>query len=96
MAAYLIAFVKIKDATKFQEYAAAAGPTIAAAGGAVVARGKVVEMLAGELNVDSSLVAKFDSVEAAKAWYQSADYQALIGLRDQALSATFTLIEEPN
>lgn len=96
MAAYLIAFVKIKDATQFQEYAAAAGPTITAAGGTVVARGKIVEMLAGSLNADASLVAKFDSVETANAWYQSADYQALIGLRDQALSATFALIDEPN
>ena len=95
MAAYLIAFVKINDPTKFQEYAAAAGPTIAAAGGSVVARGKVMDMLAGNLNADASLVAKFASIAAAQAWYQSPEYQALISLRDQAVTPTFVLIEEP-
>jgi uncharacterized protein (DUF1330 family) len=94
MAAYFIAFAKIKDPAKMTQYAQAAGPTIAAAGGTVVARGKFVEALAGNMSADSSLIAKFDSATAARAWYQSADYQKLIPLRDEALTATFVVIEE--
>lgn len=96
MAAILVAIAKIKDAAKLQEYSAAAGPTITAAGGSVVTRGKVKAVLAGSFDADSTLVAKFADVDAAKAWYQSPAYQALIPLRDQAITATFLLLEEPS
>jgi uncharacterized protein (DUF1330 family) len=96
MAAILVAIAKIKDPTKLQEYSSAAAPTISAAGGSIVTRGKVKAMLAGSLEADSTLVAKFADVEAAKAWYQSPAYQALIPLRDQAMTATFLLLEEPS
>lgn len=95
MAAYLIAFAKIKDASKLQEYAAAAAPTIIAAGGTVVGRGKLKATLAGSLDVDSGVIAKFPTVAAAHDWYQSPAYQALLPLRDQALAPTFVVLEEP-
>jgi uncharacterized protein (DUF1330 family) len=95
MAAYLIAHAKIKDQAKLQEYAAAAGPTLAAFGGAPVARGKVAAVLAGQHDGHTALVAKFPDVQSAKNWYNSPAYQALIPTRDQGMEPTFVLIEEP-
>jgi uncharacterized protein (DUF1330 family) len=95
MAAYLIAHAKIKDPAKLQEYAAAAGPTLAAFGGAPVARGKVAAVLAGQHQGDTTLIVKFPDVQSAKNWYNSPAYQALIAIRDQAIEPTFVLLEEP-
>lgn len=96
MAAYFIGFAKVKDAAKAQEYSAKAGPTVVASGGAVVGKGKLAAMLAGQFDANSCLIVKFASVDAAKAWYNSDAYQALIALRDEAITSTFMLIEEPN
>ena len=96
MAAYLMAFVTVTDAAKMQEYAAMAVPTIAAAGGSVVTRGKVVKTLAGSFSADSCLIVKFANAAAAQAWYDSPAYQAAVPLREQALKPNFVLIEEPS
>lgn len=96
MAAYLIAHVKVKDAQKMQEYGAQAGATFAPFGGTPLARGKVVEVLAGSHAGQAALIAKFPDAKAAHDWYHSAAYQALVPLRDQALEPTFVVIEEPS
>ncbi len=96
MAAYFIGFAKLKDAGKAQEYSAKAGPTIGPAGGSLVGRGKLAEVLAGQFDANSCLIVKFASVDAAKAWYNSPAYQVLVPLRDEAINSTFVLIEEPS
>ena len=96
MAAYFIGLAKVKDATKAQEYSSKAGPTVLDAGGTVVGRGKLAGVLAGHLDASSCLIVKFPSVEAAKEWYNSPSYQALVPLRDEALDATFLVVEEPS
>ncbi len=95
MAAYVIAFVKVKDPQKMQEYAAQAGGTFAAFGGTPMIRGKVVEVLAGTHGGQASLTIKFPDAKSAHDWYHSPAYQALIPLRDQAAEPTFFVVEEP-
>lgn len=94
MSAYLIAFAKVKDPARVQEYSSAAGPTVVAAGGAVVTRGKV-RSIAGGFSADSCLVVKFQDAGALEAWYRSPAYQALIPLRDQVMDPNFLVLEEP-
>lgn len=96
MAGYLVAFVTVKDAALMQEYAAAAAPTLAAAGGSVVTRAKFKASLAGSFSAESCLIVKFPTAAAAQAWYDSSAYQALIPLRDRALQPNFVLLEDPN
>lgn len=95
MPALMIALVTIKDAAKMQQYSAAAGPTIVAAGGVILGRGKRVATLCGEVSPDATLVARFPSADAARGWYDSPAYQALIALRDEAMTASFYVLEEP-
>lgn len=94
MAAYLIALVKATDPARLGEYSAAAGPTVIAAGGEIVSRGKI-HSLAGNFRADACLIVRFADVKAAQDWYQSPAYQALIPLRDEVMEPNFLLLEEP-
>ena len=94
MAAYLVAFAKVKNAARLPEYASAAGQTLAAAGGTVVTRGKV-RALVGGFAADTCLVVKFPDAAAVEAWYRSPQYQKLAPVRDEVMDPTFFLLEEP-
>jgi uncharacterized protein (DUF1330 family) len=94
MAAYLIAFAKVKNANRLPEYSSAAGPTLRAAEGSIVTRGKA-RSLVGGFSADSCLIVKFKDAAAIEAWYGSHEYQALIPLRDEAMDSNFLVLEEP-
>src|SRR5271155_2383672 len=94
MAAYLIAFAKVKNANRIPEYSSAAGPTLGESGGSVVTRGKV-RSLVGGFSADSCLIVKFKDAAAIEAWHGSAGYQALIPLRDEVMDSNFLVMEEP-
>ncbi|MSQ66719.1 MAG: DUF1330 domain-containing protein [Gammaproteobacteria bacterium] len=94
MAAYLIAHATVINAANLPEYATAAAATFAPFGGAPLARGKVVEVLAGSHTAQSALIVKFPDAKSAHAWFHSPAYQALIPLRNTALEVTFVVIEE--
>ena len=76
MTAYVIIHVTIKDPEKVKEYAAIAGPTVAAAGGDFVSAGEVADALAGQHGYDKAIVIKFPDKATAQAWYKSDEYQA--------------------
>jgi len=85
MAAYFIAQYVVNDRKLYREYQAAAAPTISAAGGEVVAFDVAAETLEGTPPGPQTVILKFESTEAAKAWYKSPAYQAIVG---QRLTAT--------
>ena len=95
MPAYLMVVAKMKNQEKYQEYAAGARPTVASHGGKIVARGAVKDTLAGDLSGDIALCIEFADADAARAWYQSPEYQAIVPIREQALDAQFLLVEAP-
>ena len=95
MAAFFVATATIKDAEKYQQYGAGAGPTIIAHGGELVIRGKVDKALAGSAGHQTVAVARFPSMEALEGWYQSNAYQALIPLRDAAVDMNLVSYSEP-
>ena len=85
MAAYFIAQYQVNDAALYAEYGAGAGPTGAQYGGEVLVFDVAAETMEGVSPGPQTVVIKFESTEAAKAWYESAEYQAVVGKR---LSAT--------
>lgn len=93
MAAYFIAQYVVKDPDLYREYQAGAGPTIQASGAELIAFDVAAETVEGTPPGPQTVVIKFDSTEAAKAWYESADYQAVVGKR---LAATegFAIISQ--
>ena len=95
MTAFFVARAEIKDPAKFQEYGQKAGPTLQHYGGEFVARGKLAVVLTEGSAPPVTAVARFKDTETAKAWYQSAEYQALIPLRDEAADITIAVYEDP-
>ena len=81
MAAYFVAQYVVKDPKLYREYQAAAAKTIAASGGEVVSFDVAAETMEGAPPGPQTVIVKFGSSEAAKAWYQSPEYQAALPKR---------------
>jgi uncharacterized protein (DUF1330 family) len=84
MAAYQVSICKITAATPaLMEYIGKAAPILAAYGGKYIVRGAADTVLEGEaLKGVSVIVSEWPSIEAAKEFYNSPDYQSIKGLRD--------------
>jgi uncharacterized protein (DUF1330 family) len=74
MSAYVIANVEVSDPEQYKGYQALSPGAIAAAGGEFIVRGGATQVLEGEFQPARTVVIKFASVAAAKAFYDSALY----------------------
>jgi uncharacterized protein (DUF1330 family) len=80
MAGYFVANYTITNQAGYQEYLAAVGPSLEAHGAEriIVDRGsELLEGSAGQVTV----VLRFATKDAAMAWYESPEYQAIKHLR---------------
>jgi len=93
MPAYFIAQYVVNDPKLYREYQTGAGATIRAAGGEVVAFDVAAESIEGTPPGPQTVIVKFESAEAAKAWYRSPEYQAVVGKR-LASTRGFALIAQ--
>jgi uncharacterized protein (DUF1330 family) len=75
-AGYIIAIVDVTDLDKYKAYAADAGPATLKYGGKYLARGGPFEVLEGSFSGKRFVVLEFESVEKAKTFYHSPEYQA--------------------
>ncbi len=93
----LVVLGKLKSGKEevFAEYAAAAGPMLIAGGGTPVARMKTIEQLKGQDGPQMIAMMSFDSAEAVKAVFDSAEYKAIVPKRDAAFEHLTLLITEP-
>ena len=80
----------------YGEYQAGAGPTLAAAGGELVSFDVGAETVEGTPPGPQTVIIKFESTEAAKAWYNSADYQAVVGKRLEATEGYAVISQSMN
>jgi uncharacterized protein (DUF1330 family) len=96
MAVYFVAQYVVKDPKLYAEYQAAGAPTIAAAGGEVVAFDVAAETIEGTPPGSTTVIVKFESSEAAKAWYESPEYQAALPKRLAATEGHAVLSQSMN
>ncbi len=89
---YVITRVDVTNPEAYALYAAAATRVIAAHGGRALARGGRYEALEGTARA-RNVVLEFDSYEAARAYFYSADYQAARALREGAAEMEMVLVE---
>ncbi len=92
MAGYMIARVDITDLEKYRDYTAVTPGLIAKYGGRFIVRGGETATLEGPEETGRVVVVEFESLEKAKAFYQSAEYQAAIELRAGAATAQFIAV----
>ena len=93
MATLMSATVQVKDPEKLKVYVSQVGATMAPHGGKMVARGRVVKQLNGEVAHQIEALFEFPSADAVDAWYGSDAYQALIPNRDEAAYVTAVVLE---
>ena len=96
MPAYFIAQYVVNNSDLYQEYAQGAGPTIAAFGGKMLSFDIAAETIEGEPPGPQTVILEFESVEKAKAWYNSDDYQAIVGKRLEATKGFAVISKDLN
>jgi uncharacterized protein (DUF1330 family) len=86
MPAYWIALHTITDAAKFEEYRVKVAPMIARHGGRYITKLGSHKMLeSARRPPDRVVIIEFPDIGALNAWYNSAEYQPLIALRQSCV-----------
>lgn len=93
MAAFFIAQYTVNNPDLYAEYSAGAGPTLGQYGGELVAFDVAAESMEGTMPGPQTVIIKFEDTDAAKKWYNSPEYQAVVSKR---LAATegFSVISQ--
>lgn len=81
---YVVVTELIRDPATLKRYAEQAVRTIQQYGGRVIVADDHPIVLEGQWHGSRTVVMEFDSVEAARRWYGSSEYQAVIALRHAA------------
>jgi uncharacterized protein (DUF1330 family) len=92
MPGYIIARFKITDLEKYKDYMKATPASVEKYGGEIIVRGGDNFTLEGPIVDERVVVIKFESLEKAKAWYYSDEYQTAKILRNGAAIASFYAI----
>jgi uncharacterized protein (DUF1330 family) len=94
MTAYALIELEITDRDGMGPYIAAVTDTITAHGGKYLVRAGRTEVVEGNLGeFPTKVVLEFPSMEAAKGWYGSPEYQAILPLRTKNSKANFVWVE---
>jgi uncharacterized protein (DUF1330 family) len=78
MAAYVLVNVEVNDPEAYREYTAQTPGTVEQYGGRFIVRGGAAEVIEGSFTPKRVVVIEFPSLEQAKAWYHSPEYQAMV------------------
>lgn len=91
--AYFIFDAKIHDPAGMQPYQAKVADTYHRYGGQLLVLGGQTEVHEGLAPQGVLVILQFPSMEQARAWHDSADYQAIIGYRLAAATTHAWLVE---
>ena len=90
--AYFIFTEVVKDIDALNAYLGKAAPTAAAHGGSALVLHDDPEVIEGSWHGSRVVVIEFPSMEAAKGWYNSPEYQAVIGERLAAADCNAVIV----
>ncbi|MDA0264143.1 MAG: DUF1330 domain-containing protein [Chloroflexi bacterium] len=94
MAGYVIGQLKqINDAGAFGAYQGVAVPTVAQYGGKLVVNSTKIDPADGDWTPDGVVVIEFESVDQARKWYNSPEYQAVIGQRFNSTDSAVIILD---
>jgi uncharacterized protein (DUF1330 family) len=92
MAAYVIAEIQVTNPERYETYRMQVPATLEQYGGTYIARGGAIDAIEGE-TAGRIIILQFDDVAAAKRWYNSPEYQSIVGLRQANSTGRLTLVE---
>jgi uncharacterized protein (DUF1330 family) len=90
--AYVILTERIRDREGMRAYERASTKPLLQSGAAVLAADQDFQVLEGEWHGQRTVVLEFGSADAARAWYESDSYQAVIGLRHAAADTNVVIV----
>lgn len=93
MSAYIFATVDIHDSAIYDEYRKGTLASIEKFGGRFLVRGGETQLLEGDLHVGRVLVVEFPSMEVARTWYSSPEYQSLAEIRRRGSKTDVILLD---
>ena len=94
MTAYALIDIEVMNADGFGPYIEEVSNTIAKHGGKYLVRGGQVEVVEGSAGeYPMKVVLQFPSMELAKRWYNSEDYQAILPYRLENSRGNFIWVE---
>lgn len=89
---YIVYTEQIHDPAKMDEYGALAMPSLFGGGGTVIALDDSVDCREGTWHGGRTVILEFESVDAARNWYESEEYQAAIPLRQAGAETNVAII----
>jgi len=102
VAAYLIAGNEVTNPESMQKYVDAVGPTLAPYKAELLApmpdqlvMGGTVVHREGDFKPSRVVIVKFPDMETAQAWYDSPEYQAVVGFRLDGSEGSLFFAEGP-
>jgi uncharacterized protein (DUF1330 family) len=93
MAGYVVANYRVTDPEGIQKYVEAVMPTLAGHGAEVLVADHGTRSMEGDAP-PTTIVMRFASVEAARGWYESPEYQAIKHLRLDNSEGTARIAEQ--
>lgn len=93
MSAFVIVEVTIHNHENYEEYKKLTPASIAAYDGRFVIRGAKTESLEGDWNPDRIVVLEFPTIERAKEWYNSQQYEAAKKIRHANATSKMLLVQ---
>lgn len=93
MAAYVIGQVHVAHPEQYAEYQKKVPATLEKFHGRFLVEGGPVEHLEGSWPVSRLILIEFDTIESARAWYNSTEYKIATKSRIGAATITLTLVQ---
>ena len=93
MAAYLVVDIDVTNPVQFEEYKKLAPAAIDKYGGRYLIRGGAYEAIEGNWKPQRLTIVEFDSMEKAKVFYTSPEYQVAIKARAGAANFKALLVQ---
>jgi uncharacterized protein (DUF1330 family) len=93
MPAYFIVDVSIKDQDTYETYKTQVPPIVKEYGGRFLVRGGKTDTVEGDWRPSRLVVLQFADAAAARRFYDSKEYQAIIEFRHRAASTRMILVE---
>ena len=93
MPAYVIGDITVTDPDRYRDYAAHTLETIEPHGGRFIVRGGAHESLEGDWNPGRLVVIEFPDAQAARDWFASDAYRAIMPIRQEASTGSLVLVE---
>lgn len=93
MSAYLIANVSINNPESYKSYSSQVRDTIDLYGGKFLVRGGESKVLEGRWTPARTVIIEFSDMASLNNWYYSKEYQAIIGIRENAAISNVFVVE---